>query len=190
MVHRVAGGGVRTIDRGICGPGRIPPRAVLAGFLVAGLFFSAPVPAQESAAQGLGLDDLAFIAGAWKGELGGGVIEEHWSAPEGNNMMGMFRYVKDGQVTFYEMQTIEQEEGQLPILRIKHYHPGLRGWEEKDESVTFTLREVEGQRAVFDEDDSSTQLIYQLADGRFSIELVKNQAGKPTSQRFEFGPMP
>ena len=166
---------------------RSPRLAILMGYVLT-LLITPWALAQESEAPKTGLADLAFIAGAWKGELGGAVIEEHWSAPEGDNMMGMFRFVKDGKVTFYEMQSIEQNEGP-PVLRIKHYHPGLRGWEEKDEAVTFTLRQVEGQRAVFDEDDRSTQLIYQLSDGRLSIELVKTKAGQTTSQRFDFGPL-
>ena len=131
-----------------------------------------------------GLAPVAFLEGIWRGTLSGGVIEEQWSGPEGDNMMGMFRYVKDGKVTFYEMQVIELgDDG--PVLRIKHYHPGLRGWEEKDESVTFGLQEVADQRAVFLEDDGSQTLTYEVIDDRLTIELARVGTEKPSS-RFEF----
>ena len=180
--------GHRTMSPAVQSQVRRPVGRAILVVCVSALLITPWALAQEGPGPGASLADLAFIAGAWKGELGGAVIEEQWSAPEGDHMMGMFRFVKDGKVTFYEMQSIEQNEGP-PVLRIKHYHPGLRGWEEKDEAVTFTLRQVEGQRAVFDEDDRSTQLIYQLSDGRLSIELVKTKAGQTTSQRFDFGPL-
>ena len=137
----------------------------------------------EPASEG-GLAPVAFLEGIWRGSLSGGVIEEQWSGPEGDNMMGMFRYVKDGKVTFYEMQVIELGDAG-PVLRIKHYHPGLRGWEEKDESVTFGLQEVADQKAVFLEDDGSQTLTYEVIDDRLTIELARVGAEKPSS-RFEF----
>ncbi|MCB0249132.1 MAG: hypothetical protein KDI07_11185, partial [Anaerolineae bacterium] len=53
-------------------------------------------------------------------------------------------------------------DGQLR-QRIKHFNPGLRGWEEKDDSVTFTLESIEGQSATFTRDttDGPVWLIYR-----------------------------
>src|SRR5215207_2128187 len=82
--------------------------------------------------------DLAWFTGVWLGDRAGDHVEEHWSTPAGGAIMGMFRWLHAGQVRFYELMTLESDGAEL-ILRIKHFHPGLKGWEEKDESVSLVL---------------------------------------------------
>ena len=95
------------------------------------------------------INELGWLAGQWRGQDGDDIIEEHWSTPAAGSMMCMFRWIRNDSVRFYELVTIETDaDGQLR-LRIKHFNPGLGGWEEKDESVTFTLESLEGQSAAF-----------------------------------------
>jgi hypothetical protein len=94
------------------------------------------------------IDGLAWLAGNWVGERAGEQIEEQWSAPAAGAMMGMFRWLRGGQVWFYEFLTIEPEGDGL-VFRIKHFNPGLVGWEEKDVSVTLDLVSLDGDRAIF-----------------------------------------
>ena len=42
------------------------------------------------------LADVAFMAGHWIGGEAGDLSEEVWSSPEGDSMMGMWRYVEKG----------------------------------------------------------------------------------------------
>lgn len=91
--------------------------------------------------------DMAWLAGSWAGEAFGGAADEVWSAPAGGAMMGMYRLVKDGAPVFYELLTIVEEEGSL-VLRLKHFHADLRGWEEKDETVDFPLVKKDPDGAV------------------------------------------
>ncbi len=86
--------------------------------------------------------DMAWLTGHWTGEALGGVSEEIWSAPRGGSMMGMYRLVKDGKPAFYELLTIVETKGSL-VLRLKHFHPDRKGWEEKDKTVDFPLVAVE-----------------------------------------------
>lgn len=95
------------------------------------------------------LADLAWIAGHWQGEAMGGSFEETWNPPSANSMMGMFKFVKDEQVVFYELLTIVEVEGAL-LLRLKHFDKSLVGWEEKKESVEFPLQKTTKTAAVFD----------------------------------------
>ena len=104
--------------------------------------------------------DLAFLSGTWKGQLHGGTIEEEWAPPLGSCMMGMFRYVKDEKPRFYEFMTIE-ETGEGPELRIKHFHPGLVGWEEKAESMRFQMKKFGRNFAIFEMEDSPTVLTFR-----------------------------
>lgn len=92
--------------------------------------------------------DLTWLTGRWRGERGSQLIEEHWSGLEGGALMAMFRWLKDGRVRFYEFMSIEPEDERV-MLRIKHFYPGLKGWEEKEEAAEFLLVQLQGQEAVF-----------------------------------------
>jgi len=91
---------------------------------------------------------LGWLAGSWLGHNGPDPVEEHWSEPGGNTLVGMFRWVKDGKVFFYELGAMEQD-GDGVVYRIKHFDPGLLGWEERNQSHEFVLVHLEGQEAAF-----------------------------------------
>ena len=48
-----------------------------------------------------------------------------------------------------ELMTISEEEGTLR-LRIKHFGPQMKGWEEKDKSVEFRFLGLEKNKVLFD----------------------------------------
>ena len=79
----------------------------------------------------------------------GGIIEEIWSPPVGNAMMAVFRLVENDKVQFYEIETITEENESL-VLRLKHFHANLKGWEEKEDTVDFPLVKLEENKAYFD----------------------------------------
>lgn len=95
------------------------------------------------------LEDVAWITGRWQGDAFGGLAEEIWSEPLGGSMMFVFRLVKDGQVSFYEMGHIQEVEGSI-VLQLKHFDKSLRGWEEKNETVDFRLVKIEKNKAYFE----------------------------------------
>ncbi|MCK5704438.1 MAG: hypothetical protein KAI29_24970, partial [Cyclobacteriaceae bacterium] len=89
------------------------------------------------------------ISGYWRGEAFNGEVEEIWSSPLGNSMVASFKLVVDDKVKFYEIETITEKNGSL-ILQLKHFHSDLRGWEEKDETVDFSLVKITKSRVYFD----------------------------------------
>ncbi|MBN1301435.1 MAG: hypothetical protein JW995_09495 [Melioribacteraceae bacterium] len=95
------------------------------------------------------IEDVSWIAGHWKGEALGGIVEEVWTPPVGGSMMCAFKLVVDDTVKFYELVVI-YEEGNSLILKLKHFHGDLKGWEEKDETLDFSLVKLEGMKAYFD----------------------------------------
>ena len=95
------------------------------------------------------LEDLAWIAGQWKGEAMGGTVEENWSQPTGGSMMATFKFIKDGAVVFYEIEIIRESENGI-ILQLKHFDKMLRGWESSDETVDFRLINITGNKAIFE----------------------------------------
>jgi hypothetical protein len=53
------------------------------------------------------LADLQFMAGCWRGaSAGGAVIDEYYTPPSQNMMLGLSRYTKAGRVISYEFTTI------------------------------------------------------------------------------------
>jgi hypothetical protein len=115
------------------------------------------------------IEDLAWIEGHWRGTGLGAVAEEVWSAPEAGAMMGMFRLIRDGKLSFYEILTLSQE-GESVLLRIKHFNPDLTGWEEKDRSVEFRLVRLDPRHAWFDgltferSDDDTLRVTVRVSD--------------------------
>ena len=59
----------------------------------------------------------------------------------------MLRWVKDDRVFFYELLAVEQE-GDTVLLRIKHFHPKLVGWEERDRAAEWLLAHLAEREAA------------------------------------------
>jgi len=95
------------------------------------------------------IKDLTWIEGSWTGEAFGGQTEEVWTAPSAGSMMGMFKLINEGEISFYELMTIT-ESGNSLLLRIKHFTKDLKGWEEKDEAVEFPLVDITKNAIYFD----------------------------------------
>jgi len=95
------------------------------------------------------LENIAWISGTWHGEAFGGKTEEIWSEPSGGSMMATFKLINDGKVTFYEIEIIREIENSL-VLQLKHFNSDLKGWETKDETVDFPLKEITPNKVVFE----------------------------------------
>lgn len=95
------------------------------------------------------LENIKWIAGNWKGEAFGGITEENWSEPSGGSMMATFKLIDKGKVVFYEIEIIREIENTL-ILQLKHFDNELKGWETKDETVDFPLKEITSNKVIFE----------------------------------------
>ena len=104
--------------------------------------------------------EVSWMAGRWVGEHDGDRIEEWWSEPHAGMMLGMFRWHRDGEPRFYELMSIEPDDARI-VFRIKHFAPGLVGWEEKDAAVTFDLVQLTDAEAVFLKRGEERWMVYQ-----------------------------
>ncbi|WP_298496817.1 DUF6265 family protein [uncultured Algibacter sp.] len=118
-------------------------------FIVCLCFFSSTILAQGDKILEPKLENIAWIAGHWKGEAFGGKTEEIWSEPSGGSMMATFKLINDGSVSFYEIEIIREIENSL-ILQLKHFNNDLKGWETKDETIDFPLQKITASKVVFD----------------------------------------
>jgi hypothetical protein len=128
--------------------------------------------------QSVALADFAFISGHNRGEFDGGIADEHWSEAAGDSMMGMYRFIRDGKVQMYELLVIEQT-AKGPVLRLKHFNPGLDGREDKAEVFSYPLIHFMPGEAVFERADKSSRITYRAA-GNAVLESTIERAGRKT----------
>jgi hypothetical protein len=108
------------------------------------------------------LGDIKMLVGHWKGGFLGSTAEEVWLPAAGGSMLGTYRLYKEKAVVFYEIMIAVEEEGSVAI-KLKHFHPDLKGWEEKNETVTFRFIKASEDAIWFEgltfrkQDDGSLQ---------------------------------
>jgi hypothetical protein len=105
----------------------------------------APAPAPSRAV----LADLSWMAGRWIDDSGSNLSEEVWTAPEGDSMMGMWRYMSGGKTRIYELLTISLEPDGI-VMRLRHFDPALVGREDKDKPVELPLVAWKPREAAFE----------------------------------------
>jgi uncharacterized protein DUF6265 len=130
-------------------------------------------------------DDLAWIAGRWVGENGDDRIEEWWSDPYAGTMVGMFRWHQAAQPRFYEILTMEPD-GDRVVFRIKHFGPGLVGWEEKDDAVTLDLVSSREREAIFLKRGEERWMVYHAPPGSNELHVWFDTAAAPHEPGDEF----
>lgn len=135
-----------------------------------------------------GIEAVAWLAGRWVGEDGGDRLEEWWSEPHGGMMLGMFRWHRDGAPRFYELMSIEPQDGGL-VFRIKHFDPGLIGWEEKGEAVTLDLVALEPDRATFLKRGEERWMVYRREASGDALECWFETQERPhvAGDEFRYG---
>ena len=114
---------------------------------------AAPGAGQKSPPPSLG--ELAFMAGCWRGHGSNAAttIEETYTPPTDNMIIGMTRYVRGGRVVDFEFTTIERSDTALVLL------PRPKGVR----SVSFSLKELADGKAVWENPthDFPQRIVYQ-----------------------------
>lgn len=145
------------------------------------IFFTTTFLTQVNAQHTASLADMAFIAGHWETTKEGKVIEAFWTAPEGDNMVGVIRMMQDAQATLYEMFAIEMTDAGLEV-KVKHFKPGLVGLEEKDKFDHYKFLESSDGRAVFAKQGEEVRVLYESRPGKkFAIAI-----GRPVNGEWRF----
>ncbi|CAG1004298.1 hypothetical protein PHYC_03131 [Phycisphaerales bacterium] len=134
-----------------------------AGLLAAGMFgvvaqpaangpTSAPAAIQPDAKSNpdpATLQPLTFLAGAWRGVMDGDPVEEIWSSPAGDSIVGVFRWVSDDKLVMSELLNIKAEEG-AAVLRLRHFGADFSPWKgECDGVAPLKATKVEKNKVVF-----------------------------------------
>jgi len=141
--------------------------------LCAGLLTTA-----EAQTKGGSLAAISFIQGHWKATNDGRAVEGTWLAPDGDNMVGMMRMMKDNKASMYEILAYEVSEQGLVSL-VKHFKPGLLGVEEKDKQDRYNFVEAGKDRAIFEKEGEALRILYEKrSPNQFVISRGNQQNGK------------
>ncbi|MUU78203.1 DUF6265 family protein [Winogradskyella endarachnes] len=126
------------------------------------------------------LENISWISGTWHGEAFGGKTEEIWSEPSAGSMMATFKLINDNKVTFYEIEIIREIENSL-ILQLKHFGSDLKGWETKDETVDFPLKEITENKVVFE-----GMTFEKVSETEMNIYVDITDNGKTETVKFNY----
>jgi hypothetical protein len=130
------------------------------------------------------LSDLAWLEGHWETELGGGRAEEIWTKPDGDSIVGMYRFVKDGKLAMTELIEIRALPNGIGHY-MRHFHGKLIAWEEKDKPLEWKLVEFAPQSVLWE--SGGTKLQYELKDpDTLLATLIKSKDGKETRTVFRY----
>ena len=132
--------------------------AALTAGLLAG---AAPAPASDPGP----LEPLRFMAGCWRGSSGDRVIEEHYTTPSANLILGMTRYTRHGVATGYEFATIAWKDSAIVLT------PRPEG----QQPVPFRLTRMERSSAMWENPahDFPTRIAYRRVPGDTLVARVE-----------------
>lgn len=111
-------------------------------------------PSYSEAQAAYSLEDIAFLTGCWKGQMGTLDMREQWSEAEAGVMLGNTRFIRAGRMADFEFgMFVESEEG----VTLWPYPRGERS------ANGFPLARIqEGREFVFEnlEHDFPVRIIY------------------------------
>ena len=138
-----------------------------------------PDAVAQTKAQTGSLGVMQFIEGHWKAiQPDGLTVEGTWLAPEGDNMLGMMRMMKDGKATMYEMLAYEPSEKGLVSL-VKHFKPGLIGMEEKEKQDRYNFLETKKDQVYFEKEGGDLRILYEKrSPDQFAIMRGNQENGQ------------
>ena len=116
------------------------------------------------------LEKLQWLAGSWKLENNGKLIEEQWMRPAGGMMVGMSRTVVGGKTVSFEFLRIEERGDTLVYIAQPEGHPGTE----------FRLAEATESEWVFanPQHDFPKRIRYRRnADGSATAR-IEDESGK------------
>ncbi|WP_297336956.1 DUF6265 family protein [Algoriphagus sp.] len=125
------------------------------------------------------IEDLHWLVGYWSGQGLGGECEEVWMPARDGHMIGTFRFWNEGKLIFSEYMHLLQE-GESITMKIKHFNPDLRGWEEKENWTTFSLIELGNKKAWFD------GLTLERKGDKLVIWVDLKEKGEPKLEKFTY----
>jgi hypothetical protein len=150
-------------------------RAAMAAVLLALACSGWPVLAAEGRPT---VAELAWIGGAWRATAPRATVEERWTPPAANAMLGLSRTLQDGRMTAFEfLRIVEREDGIFYVAQ-----PGGRP------PTEFKLTAYDGRVALFEnpQHDYPRRIAYRRNDdGTLGATIDAGPGSEATTFTFE-----
>jgi hypothetical protein len=130
-------------------------------------------------AAGPAASTLTWLAGDWQESSASQVVEEHWSRPSANGLIGMSRTVRDGRTVSFEFMRIEQRDSGMFYAAQPNGRP----------ATDFKLATSTDSELVFQGDgrDRVKRVIYRRPGAQGLYAAVEGEEnGKPFKQEFHY----
>jgi hypothetical protein len=121
---------------------------------------------------------LSWMAGCWRQESSGRVVEETWMAPRGDGMLGMSRTVAKGRIVEHEFLQIRVQDGRLVYIAKPSRQP----------EASFTAKSAGAGEVIFENlaHDFPQRIIYRLqSDGNLAARIEGTEKGQ--ARGIDFG---
>lgn len=150
--------------------------------LAAGVVALAPASSAAQTPAAAKLSDLSFMAGCWRGELGeSGALEEIYTAPSANLMLGLSRFMRGGQAVQFEFSRITADSTGIMLLPFPEGRPSEH---------PFRLTAVESGRATFEAPEHDFPKRIRYTRGEDGSLTARIDAGTEASQAQEWRMVP
>ena len=137
------------------------------------VLLAAGLPPQQATAPTMALTSLAWMAGSWEMTRGGACIEERWTRPAGDTLIGMSRTVAGGMTRSFEFMRIESRSDGVFFVA----QPGGRP------PVDFRMASNSGSEIVFlnpGHADHLKRIIYRRSgENELTARIEGEDGGKP-----------
>lgn len=95
------------------------------------------------------IDDVRWLEGYWIGKMPEGPVEQYYLPPAADQMPSFVRSLNDKGIIFYEISAFVERGGTI-FIRLRHFTPGLIGWEDGSRPIERPLLAIEGGNLFFD----------------------------------------
>ncbi|MFN7926200.1 MAG: DUF6265 family protein [Bryobacteraceae bacterium] len=122
---------------------------------------------------------LSFLTGCWSMSQGPMVIEEEWSRPAADGMLGFSRTLKGGKTVFSEFMRVEKKGATLVYL------PRIGT---KEAAVAFTMTKMSAEEVIFENprNDFPQRILYRKVEGGLHARIDGKQKGKERAEDFPY----
>lgn len=154
-------------------------RTLLGLMLLPVVLFAADAPAPGKATAAVAISQLGWLAGHWRMERGGRVVDEQWMAPAAGVMLGMSRTIARGKVVEHEF--IQIREGPGGAL----YYIAMPAGQKE---AAFQIVSLSATEAVFEnpQHDFPQKISYTLQPGGSLLAAIEGPGKDGQTRRVEF----
>ena len=150
-----------------------------------------PMDSRDAVAPAKAADPLAALSwmqGTWSRTQNDEYLEESWSAPAGDCMQGMFRWLKGGKLWMVELMTITVEDG-TPVFRIRHFDRRQVAWESKSGAIPYALKSSSESEVRFENPDHEKTRGFafsQPSPDEYEVRILPASGAKGRETAFRF----